>query len=83
MPLVASFLGIKIYMYFEDHEPPHFHAEKAEFEMVVEIETSRIMKGSLPRTELALVIEWASQHRSELADNWGRARQGRPLRRIE
>jgi len=26
MPEISRFLGIVIYMYFNDHNPPHFHA---------------------------------------------------------
>jgi hypothetical protein len=27
MPVIATFFGIVIRMYFADHAPPHFHAE--------------------------------------------------------
>ena len=26
MPEISCFLGVVIQMYFEDHQPPHFHA---------------------------------------------------------
>lgn len=31
MPKISEFFGIYIYMYFEDHAPPHFHALYGEF----------------------------------------------------
>lgn len=31
MPLISRFFGILIYMYFDDHAPPHFHAEYGEY----------------------------------------------------
>ena len=34
MPSICTFYGIVIYMYYNDHNPPHFHAEYAEFEAV-------------------------------------------------
>lgn len=34
MPSISSFFGVVIYMYFNDHSPPHFHAEYGEFEAV-------------------------------------------------
>jgi hypothetical protein len=37
-----------IYMYYRDHAPPHFHAEYAEFEITVEIETG-VITGKFPR----------------------------------
>lgn len=41
------------------------------------------MRGDLPRRAHALVIEWASEHRAELRDDWERARQEKPLEKIE
>lgn len=26
MPRISIFFGIVIYMYYDDHDPPHFHA---------------------------------------------------------
>jgi hypothetical protein len=31
MPEIIRFLGIVIYLYFNDHDPPHFHAKYNEF----------------------------------------------------
>ena len=27
MPIISVFFGIIIWMYYKEHEPPHFHAE--------------------------------------------------------
>ncbi|MCU0644468.1 MAG: DUF4160 domain-containing protein [bacterium] len=83
MPSVSQFFGIAIYMYFNDHTPPHFHAEYGGNEALYEIETLRIYAGKLPRRAHNLVIEWADLHRSELMDNWQRARRGLSLIDIE
>jgi hypothetical protein len=40
--------------------PPHFHAEYAEHEALVAIETLEVVRGELPRRALALVLEWAA-----------------------
>lgn len=83
MPSICEFFGIIIYVYYNDHAPPHFHAEYAEHEALFLIETLEVYSGSLPRRARALVVEWASLHRSELYDNWERARRGEPLASIE
>jgi hypothetical protein len=57
-------------MYFGDHVPPHFHALYAEFETLIEIETLEVIRGSLPSRAMALVLEWAQQHREELRQDW-------------
>ena len=53
-------------MYFGDHVPPHFHALYAEFEALIDIQTLEAIRGELPRRAVALVLEWAQQHRDEL-----------------
>jgi hypothetical protein len=57
-------------MYFGDHPPPHFHALYAEFEAVIDIRTFEIIRGELPLRAMALVLEWAQQHRDELTRDW-------------
>lgn len=83
MPRVSEFFGITIYMYYNDHMPPHFHAEYGEYEAIYEIDTLDIKRGSLPRRAHALVLEWAALHRNELRDDWERARAERPLVEIQ
>jgi hypothetical protein len=57
-------------MYWREHDPPHFHARYGEFEALIEIATLAVIRGSLPRRALALVLEWALEHRTELMENW-------------
>ena len=83
MPSVSRFFGVVIYMYFNDHIPPHFHAEYGEFEAAYEINTLDIMRGELPRRAHSMVVEWALAHRVELRANWDRARDEVPLSQIE
>jgi hypothetical protein len=82
MPRVSQFFGIIIAMYYRDHLPAHFHARYAEHEATINIETLEIVEGRLPRRALALVLEWAMLYRAELRENWERAREGLPLKKI-
>ncbi len=83
MPRISEFFGLVIYMYYNDHLPPHFHAAYSEDEATFAIETLEMLTGSLPRRPRAFAVEWASLHRDELRANWERARQGLPLEPIE
>ena len=83
MPRISAFYGVAIYMYFNDHSPPHFHAEYGEFEAVYTIETLTILRGHLPRRAHSMVVEWALDHRIELRADWMRARENLPLKEIE
>lgn len=83
MPRVASFYGVTVSMYYNDHTPAHFHALYAEHEAEIRIDTLEVIKGSLPRRAMALVLEWGAGHRSELAVAWDRARRHEPLGTID
>ena len=83
MPEISRFLGIVIRMYFNDHNPPHFHVEYNEFEASVVIETLGMMEGRLPARVLSLVVEWASLHQIELLENWEGIRTNGVYHRIE
>lgn len=83
MPEIARFFGIVITMYFNDHNPPHFHAVYNEFEASLVIETLGILEGRLPAKALSLTVEWASLHQAELLENWESIRGVGTFRRIE
>ena len=78
MPEISRFFGIVIRMFYNDHAPPHFHAEYGEHEALIEIESLEIYAGVLPSRALSLVREWAGLHRDELRQDWTSARSGRP-----
>ena len=69
MPRLSEFYGIVIYMYWEDHQPPHFHAIYGEHEALVRIDDGSFLRGKLPRTAARLVREWADLHQGELTAN--------------
>ncbi|MGP0592802.1 DUF4160 domain-containing protein [Nitrospira sp. T9] len=66
MPEICRFYGIVIKMYFDDHTPPHFHAEYAGDEALIDVNTLVVVSGRLPARAQALVSEWATLHREEL-----------------
>ena len=70
MPVISSFYGIVIKMYFGDHVPPHFHAYYGEYSAQIRIEDFDVETGYLPPKAIGLVVEWASLHKPELLFNW-------------
>ncbi len=82
MPTISIFDGIKISMFYREHQPPHFHAERADEEAEVAIDPIMILEGRLSRAMRAKVFEWAAIHQAELRANWELARAGMPLFRI-
>ena len=73
MPEICRFYGIIIRMFYNDHGPPHFHAQYGEQEAVVEIESLAVIAGYLSPRARGLVVEWAFLHQDELLANWMRA----------
>jgi hypothetical protein len=82
MPSISRFLGITIWMYHNDHAPPHVHARYAGEEAVIDIESLAVLDGWLPPRVLGLVFEWSIRYREELRANWGLARDDKPLRPV-
>lgn len=70
MPIVSQFFGIIIRMFFDEHAPPHFHAQYGEYKASVDIRSLTVIEGRLPRRALALVLDWAELHQTELLQDW-------------
>lgn len=70
MPLISEFFGISIYMYYEDHNPPHFHAIYGEHKALIDIQNGCVYKGYLPTKQIKLVLAWCEIHKVELMRNW-------------
>ncbi|MCM1317375.1 MAG: DUF4160 domain-containing protein [Bacteroides sp.] len=56
-------------MFFDDHNPPHFHVKYNDFRAIIDISNGTI-KGNLPRRVVSLVYEWLDLHKNELMRNW-------------
>ena len=52
-----------------------------EHKVTIEIESGKV-RGHFPGRALRLVLEWAELHKPELSEDWERARQREPLKRI-
>ena len=81
MPVISRFYGIIIAMYFNDHNPPHFHAKYSGYEALFNFD-GEIIEGELPKRASIFVKEWLEQHKDELNENWNRAQNGEPLNYI-
>ncbi|RRR75211.1 MAG: DUF4160 domain-containing protein [Candidatus Viridilinea halotolerans] len=82
MPRISTFFGIVIWMYYNDHQPPHFHATYGDQEAIILIGSGDVYQGYLSRRAIRLVQEWEELHRAELVANWELARNVQPLQPI-
>jgi hypothetical protein len=83
MPEISRFFGIVITMYYNDHQPPHFHARYAGQTALIAIDALSILRGQLSPRVMGMVVEWAAVHQDELRTNWNLAREQAPLNPIE
>lgn len=82
MPIISTFFGIVVRMFYQEHEPAHFHAEYQGQHAKFSFEGQLIVGNLESGTALRLIREWAVQYRSELEANWSRMKNGRPLERV-
>ncbi|MBF8262385.1 MAG: uncharacterized protein HW387_50 [Parachlamydiales bacterium] len=83
MPEISRFLGIVIKMFFDDHNPHHFHAVYGTDTAAIAIHSLELLEGHLPPRIQGLVIEWASLYQKELQANWERRKKGLDLKKIK
>ena len=83
MPRISSFYGIVIWMYWDDHNPPHFHATYGEFEILINILDFSTYAGFIPARAFGLLMEWTSMHQEELLNDWELMKQSLPPKSIE
>jgi uncharacterized protein DUF4160 len=82
MPIVSSFFGIVIRMYYDEHNPPHLHAEYQGSKALLDFR-GNLIKGDLgSRTALRLVRDWIDLHVDELYENWELARTGKDIKQV-
>lgn len=83
MPTISIFYGIVIQMFWRDHNPPHFHALYGEHEAIFDLRDLNVLRGAFPRHAMALVREWAAEHRDELLEDWNLCSQLKSPKPIE
>lgn len=83
MPEISRFLGIIIQMFFDDHNPPHFHVRYNDTKAMFDIKTLNMVEGNVPIKIRVLVIEWAEQHKEELLKDWELTQIGKNPVKIE
>jgi hypothetical protein len=77
------FFGIVIKMFYDDYNPPHFHAEY-QGEMAVFDFRGNILRGNISsRTAVRLIREWVDLRQSELEGNWKAMQDGKEFSKID
>lgn len=83
MPTISMFRGIKVFINWKDHMPPHFHAKYGSEEVIVNIKDIEVIDGKIPSKQLKMLLGWAAFHQEELLENWELAQQNEELFQID
>lgn len=78
MLAISMFYGIVIYMYYQDHMPPHFHARYQGTEACFTFDGG-LMDGDFPAKQRKLVAAWSVLNADELEADWELARNKQEL----
>lgn len=82
MPRIASFDGLVVKIFFNDHPPPHIHvyAGRAGSHGVqmarVSIDTGNVIDGRLAPAKVVKVKRWCKRNRETLRADWQRVQVG-------
>ena len=77
MPEISLFFGIRITIYYNDHKPPHIHAEYNGYKAIIDIQEASVISGYLPGRQLKIVLAWCVMYQDELMQNWELVKDGR------
>lgn len=81
MPEISRFLGIIVFMLYDDHAPAHFHAKYGDHLISVNI-LSGAIDGRFPRKARNSVCKWYVMHKEELLEDWELAQKHAELKKI-
>ncbi|MCL1948534.1 MAG: DUF4160 domain-containing protein [Turicibacter sp.] len=82
MPEISKFYGIRITMYYDEHNPPHIHAEYSGKKAVFDLDGDP-MQGFIPKSQKRQVQAWISIHMDELYENWEIGQRGEKFKKID
>lgn len=53
-----------------NHCIPHVHASYGEYSISICIDTCEVLEGKLPPKQIAIAVQWVSDHKDDLLNKW-------------
>jgi hypothetical protein len=74
MPLIARIGSMRIMMFADDHNPPHFHVSTPDHDALILIRDLSLLQGQITTKNLEAVRRWAvvAENRRHLESEWRR-----------
>jgi len=72
MPTIVKIGNIKIRIFADDHNPPHFHIVTPDYKISVCIDNFEILIGHMDRRSFEIAMKWATKNKGVLINEWKR-----------
>jgi len=80
MPKIHSIKNYNIYLYYQDHQPPHIHIRYQNKAIaIMTIDGAIVMEGALPVKIDEEIRRWIISNHQYLLEVWERATKGEPI----
>jgi hypothetical protein len=70
MPRIHRLNNGALYIYANDHAPPHFHVVGPDSNARIGIDSLEILRGRCSRRDFHEAVEWALAHQDFLLQRW-------------
>lgn len=70
MPAVHRLNNATLYIYGDDHVPPHVHLLGPNSDAMIAIETLQVLRGHFHRRDLAEAVAWMANNQERLRKLW-------------
>lgn len=70
--LVGKINNLKLYIYPQDHNPPHFHIKSSDLDACFDIYSCELIKGNIDPKSYKKIKFWHKSVAGELSETWKR-----------
>ena len=70
MPKLLDSEGVRVYIYPDDHPPPHVHAYWSGEAVKIATSDGNVLAGALPRRKLDVALRFVADNRLGLLEKW-------------
>ncbi len=82
MSAIDIIRGILIYMYGQDHNPPHLHIKDGGNWFIITIK-DRMIAGKASSKTIRIINEYIDEHENQLLELWNKAQRGETIEKVK
>lgn len=70
MASIHRLSNAKLYVYADDHPPPHFHVRGPDSNAQIRIDDLQVMRGDIHPSDYAEALEWVEANKDLVVRKW-------------